>query len=268
VWTVFGNRGVVCRDLDGNLVWSDVLPDNPQAMWGHSSSPVLAGDKLIVNIDQIVAFDAATGRQIWRTKYGQSWGSPVQVKLGDEFLVLMANGRMVRASDGKVVKRVAGLADTSPIVLEGVAYYIDIRSEAHQLPSVLSPGVESIDVNTLWTAALKGGDFFGSAIVHDGLIYAVSTRQVLNVIDAKTGQSVYVKRLSLGAEPVWPSLCLAGKYLYASGRDGSTLVFKPGREYQEVAKNQLENFISTPMFDGDRMFVRTKKRLYCIAEQP
>lgn len=266
VWAVFGNRAVVCYDLDGRLVWSDVLPDQPQAMWGHSSSPLLVGDKLIVNIEQIVAFEAATGRHLWRTKYGQSWGSATRSRVGNEDLILFANGRILRAADGKVMKRVAALNDTSPVVQDGVAYYIDIRSEAHELPPTLTPGAESLALKTRWTIDLKGGDFFASPIIHEGLIYAVSTRQVLNVVDAATGDSVYVRRLTLGNQPVWPSLCLAGNYLYISSRDGTTLVLETGRQYKEVARNQLEYFISTPVFVGNRMYVRTSERLYCIGE--
>jgi outer membrane protein assembly factor BamB len=264
VWAVFGNRVVVCYDLDGRLVWSDVLSDNPQSMWGHSSSPLLVGDRLIVNIEHTVAFDAATGRRVWQTKYGQSWGSAVSTRIGSEQLILLANGRILRASDGKVLTRVPGLANASPVVQDGVAYFIDVRAEVHELPAALDAGAESLEVKTRWSIQLKGGDIFASPIIHNGLIYTVSTQKVMNVIDAETGEIVSTRRLTLGDEPVWPSLCLADKYLYVSSRDGTTLILEAGRQYQEVGRNQLEYFISTPVFHSNRMFVRTSHRLYCI----
>jgi hypothetical protein len=266
VWAVFGNRAVVCYDLDGRLIWSDVLPDNPQAMWGHSSSPLLVGDKLIVNIENTVAYHATSGERAWVTRYGQSWGSAVETRIGDEQLILLANGRILRASDGKVLKRVPGLANASPVVRDGVAYYIDVRAEAHELPRTLDPGAEKLEVNTRWSIELKGGDIYASPIIHDGLIYAVSTQKVLNVVEAATGQVVMTRRLELGDQPVWPSLCLAGENLYVSSRDGTTLVLKAGRQYQELARNELEYFISTPIFHGDQMLVRTSNRLYCIGQ--
>ena len=269
VWAVFGNRAVVCYDLDGKRIWSDVLTDNPQSMWGHSSSPLLVGDKLIVNIEHTVAYDAATGRRLWQTRHGQSWGSAVTTRIGNEHLILLANGRILRASDGKVLQRVPGLANASPIVHDGVAYYIDVRAEAHELPATLDPNAESLELRKRWSVQLKGGDIFASSIVHDGLIYAVSTQKVLNVLDAATGTVLYTRRLNLGDQPVWPSLCLAGEAgenLYISSRDGTTLVLKAGREYQEVARNQLEYFISTPVFHDNRIFVRTNQLLYCIGE--
>jgi outer membrane protein assembly factor BamB len=266
VWAVFGNRAVVCYDLEGRLVWSDVLPDQPQSMWGHSSSPLLVDDKLIVNVEHTVAFDAATGGRAWLTKYGQSWGSAARARIGTENLILLANGRILRASDGKVLHRVAGLGNASPVVKDGVAYYIGVRAEAHEFPATLDPAAESLPLTTRWSVQLKGGDIYSSPIIHDGLIYTVSTQKVMNVLDAATGDVVMTRRLPLGDQPVWPSLCLAGKYLYVSSRDGTTLVLETGREYREVARNQLEYFISTPVFHNDRMFVRTNRFLYCIGE--
>lgn len=267
VWAVFGNRAVVCYDIDGKMIWSDVLPDNPQSMWGHASSPLLVGEKLIVNIEHTLALDAATGRHLWQTRHGQSWGSAVATQIGSQQLILLANGRILRASDGKVLQRVPGLANASPVVHDGVAYYVDIRAEAHELPATLDPQAEALELKTRWSVQLKGGDIFASSIVHNGLIYVVSTQKVLNVLDAATGMVLYTRRLNLGDQPVWPSLCLAGDYLYISSRDGTTVVLKAGREYQEVAKNQLEYFISTPVFHENRMYVRTNPLLYCIGEK-
>ncbi len=43
-----------------------------------------------------------------------------------------------------------------------------------------------------------------------------------------------------------------------------TVVLEPGREYEELARNTLEAFRGTPIFDGKRMYVRTMKAVYCI----
>lgn len=267
VWAVFGNRVVVCYDLDGKLVWSDVLSDIPHSMWGHSASPLLVGDKLIDNMEHTMAFEASTGRRLWQTRLGQTWGSAVTTHIGDEHLILLANGRILRASDGKVLKRVVGLENASPVVKDGVAYYIGQRAEAHELPASLKPGADALEVKTRWLVQLKGGTVYASPVIHDGLVYTVSTQKVLNVVDAKTGEVITTKRLALGEQPAWSSLCLAGEYLYVSSRDGTTQVLKAGRGLEEVARNQLEYFISSPVFHGNQMFVRTSKRLYCVGSK-
>ena len=261
VWAVFGNRAVVCYDLQGKRIWSRVLPDQPHSMWGHSSSPLLVEGKLIVNIESTRALDAATGEQVWRAKYGQSWGSGVQARLGQDAVVLLANGRWLRATDGKIMARVPPLSDASPVVVGETAYFVGINAHAYALPDRAEDRLELVE---RWSAKPKGSRFYASPVVCDGLIYAVSTQHVLTVMEAETGEQVYARRLKLGRGPVWASLCVAGDQLYVSSRDGVTVVLATGREFQELARNRLEYFISTPVFDRDRMYVRTSDFVYCI----
>ena len=70
--------------------------------------------------------------------------------------------------------------------------------------------------------------------------------------------------ISGGKNVVYSSLTLAGKYLYIGSVDGVTVVLEPGRAFQEVARNTIEGYRSSPVFDGDRMYVRTFRHLYCI----
>ena len=54
--------------------------------------------------------------------------------------------------------------------------------------------------------------------------------------------------------------------LYVSSDNGTTVVLQPGREYKELARNSLETFRSSLVFEGKRMYVRTTKGLWCIGE--
>jgi len=62
----------------------------------------------------------------------------------------------------------------------------------------------------------------------------------------------------------YPSVTLAGKFLFVSSDNGTTVVVEPGKEYKEIARNMLEPFLSSPIFDGARMYIRARKALYCI----
>ena len=53
-----------------------------------------------------------------------------------------------------------------------------------------------------------------------------------------------------------------------SADNGATVVLEPGREYKEVARNMLEPFRGSPVFDGKRVYIRTQKAMYCIGEAP
>ena len=50
------------------------------------------------------------------------------------------------------------------------------------------------------------------------------------------------------------------------GRLATVHVLEPGREYKELARNSLETFRSSLVFEGKRMYVRTTKGLWCIGE--
>ena len=82
---------------------------------------------------------------------------------------------------------------------------------------------------------------------------------MFSVVDAKDGKVVYSKKLDIGkgGGTVYPSIVVAGAKVYVSSDNGTTVVLKPGRAYEELARNQLDGFRSTPVFVGNRMFKST-----------
>ena len=69
---------------------------------------------------------------------------------------------------------------------------------------------------------------------------------------------------------------LAGKHIYLMDNQGHTVIIEPGRTYKEVARNSLQDStsqgeqiqnVSTPVFEGTRMYYRTPTYLYCIGSQ-
>ena len=56
--------------------------------------------------------------------------------------------------------------------------------------------------------------------------------------------------------------------LYVVGRDGRTAVIKLGPEYELLALNELDdNVDASPVFVGDRLYLRGRKRLYALEGQ-
>lgn len=263
VWIILGNGIVGCFDLEGKRVWAKFVARPPNTGWGHSSSPALAGDKLIVHIDDLVAFDAATGEEKWRQKIKYSWGTPVAAKVGGEDIVITPRGDFVRAADGKVVANAkVALEYNTPVVKDGVVYFIQNGGKAIQLPEKLE---EKVELKELWTTQPKRERYYASPVIHDGLVYAVNQKGHFSAIDAKDGSIVYEQDLPQ-PKIVFPSIALAGNHLYVSYEDGQTVVIEPGRTYKQVAVNKMEGFRSTPVFQGKRMYLRTEKHLYCIGE--
>ncbi|MFP4248072.1 MAG: PQQ-binding-like beta-propeller repeat protein [Armatimonadota bacterium] len=269
VWVVFGTGIAACYDVEGNRVWARFI-EKPPNSWGTSNTPVLADGKLILHIDAMRALDPLTGEEIWsRPEASWNWGTSWVHEIEGTPLIITSSGDIVRAADGEIVVSLpSNLAwGSGPVVEDGVLYYIDSQgknatSKAWALPDTLE---EPFEPELLWEAEPNKNRYYASPIIEDGLIYAITRHNFLSCIDAATGEIVYEETLDFGKGDVFASIVLAGDYLMTTHENGTTIVFEPGRKYVEVAKNQLGDMVrSTPVFDGDRMYVRGYDALYCI----
>jgi outer membrane protein assembly factor BamB len=261
VYALFGN-GIVCAySLAGEKRWVKYV-ETSQINFGHSSSPVLVDDKVLVHLKDLVALDASTGEVAWRTPLSAQHATPIPVQVGTTAAVIDPSGTVVRVADGKVLLKHGALSSSecSLIAHDGILYTFHGRARALRLV----PAGDTVKLEQLWDTRISGGRRTPSPVLHDGLLYGTNTDGMLDVVDAKTGASLYQQRLSVGQ--VYSSATLAGNYLFFSGTKGATLVVEPGREYRELARNQLEGFGSSPVFSGRRMYVRTRQHLYCVGK--
>ena len=259
VFAVFGNGVAASYNMDGQRNWIQ-RTDTPNDDWGHSSSPVLVGDHLVIQIRDMVALDATTGLERWRTPSHQRWGTPIWARIGRQDTVITPNGEIILASNGQVMaKELAVLEYNAPLLHEDIVYFIQGRSHAYRLPKTVND-----EPQHLWQQEIAKDRYYASPVIVDGLIYAITRNRHLTVLNASDGEKIYNMRLELGSGNVFASITSAGGYVFISSKDGTTVVLEPGREYREVARNMLEEFRSTPVFQGRRMYVRGLMHLYCI----
>ncbi|MEQ8786308.1 MAG: PQQ-binding-like beta-propeller repeat protein [Pirellulaceae bacterium] len=265
VYVIFGNGLAACYDLEGNRQWLKLI-EHPTAAYGHGSSPLLVGDKLLVHFSDLAALNTHDGSEAWRVEVSPGHGTSMHARLGDVDVAIHPSGNVYRVSDGSLLAK--GLGKTgpnSPLVQDGKVFFVAGRVRGYTLPT-------SSEIPDAWEplwegATLKGGGYwFPSPILHDGLIYAMNASSIFSVVDATTGEVVYQRRLDFGGGQSYPSITLAGEHLFASSDNGATIVLQPGREYKELARNSLEPFRSSLVFEGSRMYVRTTKGLWCIGE--
>lgn len=96
----FGRSGdLACWRLDnGELLWkhnvNDVGGETPK--WGHSSSPLVYGDKVFVQgggSAQVVAFNKTTGKLAWKARQGDAgYAAPALINIGDRVGLLIFHG--------------------------------------------------------------------------------------------------------------------------------------------------------------------------------
>ena len=257
----FGSGIVAAYSTAGKRLWIRHV-QSPSGE-GDGTSPVWADGKLIVNLKELAALDPATGKEVWRTSgIRPKYGTPAVARVGSDEVLVTANGMIVRASDGKILaKGLFQLSVNSPIVADGVIYAHEVRkTKAFRLPSFAG---EPFKVEPLWEVSAGSAKQTSSAIVHDGLLYAVNVTGVLSVLDAGSGKKLFQKRVDLGR--VNSSIALAGNSIFiSSSGKGKTLVLRPGKQYDQLHVNPTENTSSCLFFAGQNVFVRAGKSLYCI----
>jgi outer membrane protein assembly factor BamB len=267
VYVIYGNGLAAAYDLEGKRLWLKLI-EHSTAAYGHGASPVLVNDKLLVHFADLVALNTKDGSEVWRTKISPNHGTSMHTRVGDVDVIVHPTGHVVRVADGVVLgKNLGSCGPNSPLIQDGKAFFTAGQARGFRFPASLEAPVKW---EPLWkgkgTSIKGGGYWFPSPILHDGLLYALSASGNFTVVDAETGQRVYDEKLELKGGECYPSITLAGKYLFASSDNGHTLVLEPGREFKEVAHNTLETFRSSLVFEGKRMYVRSVKHLWCIGE--
>ncbi len=248
---------------DGTRVWARLVA-RPKHGWGHSASPLLAGDLLVMHIgDTVYAVSAATGEPRWQAPSRSGWGTPALARVGDVPVVVTPSGDWLAVADGRKLAGGAFNCNWNGPVVDGTTLYVADEGLACAIP--LPADAAAIPTRT-WTSKEPKDRHYATPLVFDGLIYGVNLRGRLNVFDAADGKLVYSQDLDLGkgGKTVYPSPIGAGNRIYVSADNGVTLVLAPGRSFAELARNQLPPFRTTPVCVGNRLLVRTQEGLFCL----
>jgi outer membrane protein assembly factor BamB len=275
LYAFFGTAGVFAYDLDGNQLWQAGVGTRTH-QWGSASSPVLAGNLVIVNAavegGALVAFDKLTGKEAWRTPgLRQTWCTPALVDVpGGKRELVVSMQRAVVGYDpgtGKELWRCEGIDDyvcPSVVAQDGVVYAIGGRRSAAVAVRAGGRG-DVTSTHRLWTQRV--GSNVPSPVVHDGHLYWVNHQGMAYCLKADTGETVYQERVP-GAGQVYASAVAADGKLYAVTRNSGTFVLAAKPKFEVLARNQLGADRSvcnaSPAVDGGQLLLRSDQTLYCI----
>jgi outer membrane protein assembly factor BamB len=135
VFVYFGSFGLLAYDAEGKEQWRFAIP-TPMVEFGAGTSPILAGNLLILDCDQdqgsfLLALDKYTGKQVWRTErpeFRRGFSSPfVWQHDGKEELVVPGSIwlRSYNLSDGKERWSYSGtsrVANSTPTAGDGLLF--------------------------------------------------------------------------------------------------------------------------------------------------
>ncbi len=273
VFALFSSGDLVGLDLDGNLLWLRALGlEHPAAGndVGMSSSPVVAGETIIVQLESqgdgfAAGFEVATGQSRWQIDRPRlaNWTSPIVLQgaaPGTSSVLLQSSGK-ISAHDPLTGKELWSFAAkcndiTSATAAEGVVYVPASGVQALRVNSDLSR------VEPLWNSPKLT---FGAAspIVHGGRIYTVNRAGVLVCGDASSGQVLAQLRLK-GA--FWGSPVIADGLMVLVNRDGLGQVVKLGDKPEIIGEGKFdEEVLASPAVAGGAMYVRSSHHLWKIA---
>ena len=289
VVAVMGSEGIYCYDFDGNLEWKRDLGVldvgwfyDASYQWGHSSSPVIHGDTVFVQIDRhgdpfIAAYALADGKELWRTPRDNmpSWGTPTLLGAG-EGAELVTNGTSkVRAYDPATGKELWSLGPNSevtvgtPVTAHGMVYVTGGYPPVQPIYAVKPGGRGDLSPedgeHVAWSHD-NGGTYMPTPLVYGDHLYTLSNSGVLTSYDAKTGERVYRDRaagrggVAFTASPV----AAAGRLYLASESDG-VFVIRAGARFERLAENQVgEVVMATPAISEDVIYLRSLEHVIAV----
>jgi outer membrane protein assembly factor BamB len=278
---MLGSEGLFAFDINGTELWrKDLGPlavglaDEPEYEWGPASSPVIAGDMVLVQNDRykdsfLIAFDLRTGKERWRSRREErpSWATPLLHVHEGTTTVVAVSPFFARGHDlttGRELWRVAdpdGQVKVSTPVAAGALAIITGGWPAAARPIV---AIRVRDGSTVWRHD-RGSPYTTTPIVYDGLLYIVTDNGILSAYQVADGTRVYQQRLPPVAGSFSASPVAAAGRLYFAGEDGQVIVIRAGRTFEVLAVNDMNDVVmATPALSGELMLVRTKSRLYAL----
>ena len=295
VYITFGSAGTACIDTKTFRVLWERRDIECNHFRGAGSSPILFRNLLLMHFDGsdrqfVMALDKTTGKTVWQTKRSidfqdldkngklpddgdsrKAFSTPQVEQINGRWEMISLGAKAAYSYDpftGKELWRVEERgqhsASTRPVIGHGMIFF-PTGFATGQLFAVRTGGEGLItDTHVAWKVK-RGVPNKPSILLVDDLIYMISDTGIAGCIDAKSGELVWQQRIGgeYSASPVY-----ADGRLWFFSEDGKTTVLKPGRVFEQVAENRLdEGFLASPAIAGKAFYLRTRTHLYRIEEK-
>lgn len=277
VFAVCGNGTFAAYGMDGKRKWLNEEYRH-YSQHGLGSSPILEAGLLIMARDGssegaeprvgwqipwdqsfVVALDAKTGKEVWKTRRGMSRIGHVTPNVTGTTLVSGA-GDVVQGFDLKSGRllwtgRSQGEGVVPSIVSGGGLIYTASGFEKPTIRAFKAGG------DVAWEQT-RGVPMISSMLYSDGLLYSFTTAGIAWCFRAATGEPLWQGRL--GGEFSSSPILLAGRILIAN-EQGEFFRLKPGEKLEVEGKTEFgERVQASPAVSRGRLLVRTAGKLLCF----
>ena len=289
VYVHFGTYGTACISTkDGQILWKrrDLNCDHEIGA-GPASSPFIYNNFLIFNVDgrdvqYVIALNKETGETAWKTNRSvdfsdvqvnqrKAYGTPFIIPRGNTNQMVSIGAKGVYSYDPengkelwKAEHRGWSIAPR-PVYGEGLVFTM-IDRDRPEMWAINPNGSGDITETHIQWKETKRMPPRASPIIIKGLLFVVDRNGYISCIEAKTGKSIWQKRMKgrFSASPI-----LANNLIYFFNEDTVCTIIKPTRELEIVAENKLsdDKLMATPAFDENSIYIRTEKKLTRIVKK-
>jgi outer membrane protein assembly factor BamB len=260
----------------GKMLWSSDTRrvfNAPKGYFGVASSPLVDGDRVLVNVGGkaggIVAFDTATGTTLWTaTSDEPSYSAPIVADInGQHTAVFFTRTGLVAVdpSNGKVLyqyrwrARMAASVNAATPIVSGDRIFL---SAQYGTGAVLLQVADNA-VKPLWSGDESMSNHYSTSVLKDGYLYGFNGRQ-------EFGQSLRCVELATG-KVMWNvdgfgagTLLLAGDTLVIT-RESGELALAPAspKAFRFNARAQLVKGVvrAYPALANGRYYLRNEREL-------
>ena len=283
----FGTYGTACLDTaSGKVLWSrrDMKCDHHM---GPGTSPVVYGSLLIVPVDGIdvqfvIALDKATGKTVWKTDRStdlrgvhrycrKAYCTPIVIEAAARKQLISPCSKAIIAYDPKTGKEIWKIRHRGwsmvprPLFGHGLVFLV-MDYDNPELWALRPDGRGDVTgTHIAWKFKVPVPQKPSFLLIGD-LIFLVTDKGSAACIEAKTGRSVWQKRI--GGQFSASGIYADGR-IYLFSERGATTVLAPGRKYKLLATNRLDGgrMMASPAVAGRALFLRTETHLYRIEKR-
>ncbi len=280
----FGAEGTACIELaSGKILWKAKL--FVDELTGGGASPVLWDDYLFLACDgadqqYLAALDKRTGETKWKVSrppieviddsHRRAFSTPIVVETeGRRQLISLAAQWLVSYNpvDGSEWWRAkvgTGYSLVPTPVFDRDRVFVCTGFTSPELVAVKTTGSGDVtDSAILWRYSRQVPDVSSPIVVGDQ-IYFGSALGIITCLDSETGALNWQHRVGgkFAASPIY-----SNDRIYMTTSGGVTTVFKPGREFVELATNEIfgETYASFGVYQ-ESLLLRSHPFLYRIGE--
>ncbi|MBN1973015.1 MAG: PQQ-binding-like beta-propeller repeat protein [Sedimentisphaerales bacterium] len=277
----FGRGGVLaCWSLnDGQLLWQKNVEDEggKEPTWGHSSSPLVYQDKVIVQAGGnalVIAYDKITGEVIWKSmqgKAGYAAISSMEIEGITKLLVFHGTGlSCLEPENGAELWSIQWKTDynvnaATPAVFGSTVFITSGYNTGCQALKVSQTGTEK-----LWNSKVITSQH-SDPIIIDGFVYGYSGQSDQNKGSFKCVELETGKEMWNTDEIGWGTALYVDEHIVCMDIESNLFLVKPDPK-QFIKVTELGNVLgkvehpawTIPVIANGKLYIRYMQNLICF----